>query len=138
MLDALFELLSALTVLIAQTGALILPWTPLIAWIVFWTFGANWTKLRETLAKGGWIGVFLIALVMVIIWGAVAPPPDGMHNFPIPGTKASIPVSNLVEKAVYVSGLLCIMLLCGAVQLSGCCASCCQFADEPEEATPAH
>ena len=36
-------------------------------------------------------------------------------------------VSNLVGKTVYVTGLICIMFLCGSVQLGGCC----RVEDEP-------
>jgi hypothetical protein len=36
-------------------------------------------------------------------------------------------VSNFVGKTVYVTGLICIMFLCGSVQLGGCC----RVEDEP-------
>ena len=107
-------------------GALVsvlLPWTPLAAWIVFWLFAVNWVRLRETLAKGGWVGLVLIGAVMVLVWGTVAP---GTGTFDFFG----LHVSNFVEKTVYVSGLYVIMFLAGALQLSGFCASCCPM-DEP-------
>jgi hypothetical protein len=44
-------------------------------------------------------------------------------------------LSNYVGKTVYVTALVCIMFLCGSVQLSGCCAACCRFEeDEPHAA----
>ena len=39
-------------------------------------------------------------------------------------------LSNFVGKTVYVTTLICIMLLCGSVQLAGCCAFCCRFDDD--------
>jgi len=100
----------------------------LLAWIVFWTFGVNWVKLRETLLKGGYVALFLIAAAAVLVWGNIAPPAGGHHIF------FGMPLSNYVGKVVYVTALCCIMFLCGSVQLSGCCGNYCQFEeDEPAE-----
>jgi hypothetical protein len=120
---SLWELLTALIVLIV-------PWTPLLAWIVFWMFAVNWVKLRETLSKGAWIGLALIGAVMVLVWGNISPG-DGAFDF------FGLRVSNFVEKTVYVSGLFVIMFLAGAVQLSGACASCMNF-EEPVLIAEAH
>lgn len=103
--------------------AVLAPWTPLAAWIVFWLFAVNWVRLRETLAKGGWVGVVLIGAIMVLVWGNIAPGTGGFDFF-------GLRVSNFVEKTVYVSGLFVMMFLAGALQLSGFCAACCQF-EEP-------
>ena len=123
--DSLLQLFLALWDVVADIGLLLLPVIPLAAWIVFWLFGVNWVKLRQVLLQGGWIGVVLIGLVAVLIWGSIAPPPGGSHF--ILGLK----LSNFVGKTVLVTTLFCIMFLCGSVQLSGCCASCCSFEEEP-------
>ena len=135
-MEALWESLQLLVsgvwnVLIAL-GGLLLPWTPLAAWIVFWLFGVNWQTLRGVLLRGGWMGLVLIGLGMVLIWGMVAPPPDGFHHF------FGMEISNFVGKTVYVTSLFCIMLLCGSVQLSGMLGNCCQIEDEPTEPTASH
>jgi hypothetical protein len=109
--------------------ALVLPWTPLIAWVAFWLLAVNWVKLRDVMIQGGWIGVVLIGLMMVLIWGVVAPPPSGTHHL------FGLNVSNFVGKTVYVTSLLTIMFLCGSVQLSGACGSLAQF---PEEVADDH
>jgi hypothetical protein len=113
---SLWDTLIALIVVLA-------PWTPLAAWIVFWLLAVNWVKLRETLAKGGWLGVVLIGAVAVLVWGNVNP---GAGSFDFFGLR----ISNFVEKTVYVSGLACLMFLAGALQLSGFCSEWCQF-EEP-------
>jgi hypothetical protein len=136
-MDALYQLIIAignvafsLWELVVALFVVVLPWAPLGAWIAFWMFAVNWSKLRESLARGGWVGVALIGAIAVLIWGVVAPG-DGTFNF------FGLKISNFVEKTVYVSGLVCIMFLAGAMQLAGCCASCCQF-EEPAEPAADH
>lgn len=131
LIHSLIELLLAVGMVLAALVRLLLPWMPLAAWIVFWLFGVNWVKLREVMLGGGWIGVVLIGLVMALAWGVIAPPAESAHY--ILGLK----LSNFVGKIVYVTALFCIMYLCGAVQLSGCCSSCCRFeSDEGPEPLP--
>jgi hypothetical protein len=84
----------------------------LAVWIVFWTFAVNWVRLRRILLSGGWIGVVLVALMAVLVWGSIAPPPGGDH------TMLGMHPSNFFGKMIYVTGLLCIMLICGSVQLA--------------------
>lgn len=118
-------------VVIALAG-LVLPWTPLLAWIAFWLFAVNWTRLRKIFSEGGWIGVVLIGAVMVLVWGSLAPLAGGYHDF------FGIHVTNsFVEKFVYVAGLFCIMFLCGALQLSGFGTTCCPL-EEPVLIADAH
>jgi len=61
--------------------------------------------------------------MMVLVWGLIAPPPDGVHHL------MGLSPSNFVGKAIYVTMLLTIMALCGSVQLSGACGSLCRFAE---------
>jgi hypothetical protein len=127
LLENLAQLFGALWNLFYALLTATLPWTPLLAWVVFWLFGVNWEKLNRVLLSGGWIGLVLVGLVTILVWGVVAPPEGGMHSLP------GLIVDNFVGKAVYVTMLITIMFLCGSVQRSGCCAQCCQFADEPGE-----
>lgn len=123
LVQALGQLLSSVVDLVTALFGVVLPWFPLVCWIAFWMLAVNWTRLRTTLGRGGWIGLVLIGLVAILIWGSVSPTVGGVD---VMGLK----VSNFVEKTVYVTGLACLMFLAGAVQLSGCCSSICQF-DEP-------
>jgi hypothetical protein len=117
-------LLTALGGLIIALGRVLLPFLPLVAWIAFWTLAVNWTRLRVVLLQGGWIGLLLIGVVAVLVWGTVAPPLTGTHHL------LGLTLGNFVGKTVFVTTLICIMFLCGSVQLSGACGRLCQF-DEP-------
>lgn len=119
--------------LATSLAEVLLPWTPLAAWLIFWLFAVNWTKYRESLAKGGWIGLVLIGAVMVLVWGNVAPVAAERADF------FGLRVSHFVEKAVYVTGLFCLMFLAGSLQLSGFCSSWCRFEEPvPEESHGGH
>lgn len=124
----LLVLLIAVWNVIVTLLGLVLPWTPLIAWVAFWLLAVNWVKLSQVLASGGWIGVLLIGFMMILVWSVVAPPESGQHHL------FGLNVGNLVGKTVYVVSLLTIMMLCGSVQLSGACGSLATFQDpQPEE-----
>lgn len=119
--QTLVLLLEVLVQLVVNVGLLVAPWLPLIAWVAFWLLAVNWVKLRETLLQGGAIGVALLGFVTVLIWGLLAPPPDGSHHL------LGLTVSNFYGKLIYVTTLICIMLLCGSVQLSGLVSCCVDF-----------
>ncbi len=127
--QSLVELTFALVDLIGSVGYLILPWTALVAWLVFWLFAVNWTKFRAQITQeGGWIALLLIGFVWIIVWGVVAPPASGSYHL------FGLNISNFTGKTVYVTSLYCLMFLAGAAQLSGSFGSCCQFADAAPEA----
>lgn len=110
--------------LIITLLGIVVPWTPLIAWVAFWLLAVNWVKVREVMIKGGWIGVVLIGLMMIMVWGVVAPPTGGTHHL------FGLNVTNFVGKTVYVTALFTIMFLCGSVQLSGACGKLAQFPED--------
>lgn len=124
-------LVAGWNVIVSLLG-LMLPWTPLIMWVAFWLLAVNWVKLREIMIQGGWIGVVLLGVMMIVVWGVVAPPPTGTHHL------FGLNVSNFVGKAVYVTALLTIMFLCGSVQLSGACGNLAQFPEDLPEDDHAH
>jgi len=121
---SLQKLLEAGWLVVMNLLVVVVPWTPLIAWVAFWLLAVNWEKLYPVLAKGAIIGVLLIGLMMILIWGLIAPPADGMHHL------FGLNPSNFVGKTVYVTILFTIMALCGSVQLSGAYGSLTHFADD--------
>ncbi len=128
MSESLQNLFTAVWELLTALGLLVGPWIPLIAWCVFWLFAVNWLKLNRILAKGGWIPVFLIMFAAVLVWGEIAPPASGVHDFGIGWN-----VSNFYGKLVYVTALVVIMMLCGSVQSSGACDQICRFPEDSDE-----
>ncbi len=132
LLPALLNLLSALLEVLVATGGIVLPWLPLIAWAVFWALAVNWEKLSAVIRSGAFLGIAMIALVAVLVWGCVAPPVDGHHYFEMLGVRLS--VSNFTGKLVYVVGLVVIMFAAGSAQLSGMFDGLVCFADDEEAA----
>jgi hypothetical protein len=120
-------LLGAAWQLVISLLAVVVPWTPLIAWLAFWLYAVDWVKLRAVMIQGGWIAVLLIGFVMILIWGLIAPPSSGHHYL------LGLTLSNFVGKTVYVTALFTIMFLCGSVQLSGACGSWASFPEPAAE-----
>ncbi len=118
-------LLAALWGLLLSIGEIVLPFLPLLAWIAVWTFAVNWVRLRRILLfEGGWIGVLLLGVVAVLVWGTVAPPAGGHHDL------LGMQVSNYVGKTIYVTALIVIASLCGSTQLSGAAGVVARFEEE--------
>lgn len=130
--DSILNLIVAIWNVVRDVFVLVLPWTPLVAWVAFWLLAVDWVKFRAVLVKGGLIGVILIGLMMIMIWGLIAPPDGDTHHI------FGLSLSNFVGKTVYVSGLFSIMFLCGSAQLSGACSSLVCFNEEDEPAEQNH
>lgn len=113
LLQAILNLLTAVLEVVVTAGSLVAPWLPLIAWAVFWALAVNWEKLSAVIRSGAFVGIAMIALVAVLIWGCVDQPIGGQHHL------LGLAVSNFVGKLVYVVGLVIIMFAAGSAQLSG-------------------
>ncbi len=109
----LYELFWSLLAVVVALVKVILPWLPLLAWIAFWTLAVDWVKASAVLWRGGFIGVGLLALAAVGVWGVAAPPVAGHHEI------FGLTVDNYVGKFIYVTMLTCIAFLCGAAQMNG-------------------
>jgi hypothetical protein len=132
LLESLVGVMESLLDVIVALVQLIVPWLPFLAWVGFWTFAVNWRKAFPIIQRGGFIGIGLLMLVTVLVWGAFAPPPEGTHFL------FGLTVSNYAGKMIYVTTLTCIALLCGSLQLSGTFGSCCTFENDSEEQHPQH
>lgn len=134
--QALLNLVSALLEVLVAAGSLLLPWLPLIAWALFWALAVNWQKLSSVIKSGAFLGIMLLGLAAVLVWGCIAPPLDGRHYVEIFDLKLS--VSNFVGKLVYVVGLIVIMFAAGSCQLSGMFDGLVCFADDEVEDDHGH
>ncbi|MCA9089150.1 MAG: hypothetical protein KDA90_11025 [Planctomycetaceae bacterium] len=125
LLNAIWNLVLALVAVVVTLLQSLVPWLPLIAWVAFWLLAVNWAKLYPALMqRGGIVGVLLIGLMTILVWGVIAPPDGGQYAL------FGLQVSNFVGKTVFVTGLFVIGAMCGSVQLSGMVAPCCLF-EEP-------
>lgn len=112
--------------------AFLAPWAPLAAWIAFWLLAVNWEKLYLVATKGAVLGILLIMAMMILTWGLIAPHDRGYHAM------FGLEITNFVGKTIYVTMLMTIALLCGAVQLSGACGTLVHFPDNEEVDDHAH
>lgn len=132
LLESLLALVTALWSFLSAVFTLVLPWTPLLAWVAFWLLAVNWVKYAAVLAKGGWTGLVFTGFMIIMMWGLIAPPEAGVHYV------LGLSLSNFVGKAVYVVSLIVISFLCGAAQMSGACGSLVCFKDDEESADQSH
>ena len=70
LLSALATTLGQLLLLIGQALASNLL---IIVWTVWWLFGVNWSKVWPVLARGAWMPVVLLMLVIALVWSKLAP-----------------------------------------------------------------
>ncbi|MFM8582427.1 MAG: hypothetical protein ACKOFW_13105 [Planctomycetaceae bacterium] len=131
LLQAIGQLAGSLLDVLGAALTVLGPWTPLLGWLAFWMFAVNWTRLRDLLLKGGWIGIFLLAFLAILVWGSVAPNSG-------PSDIQGLKVSPFVGKTIYVSALVVLMFLAGSLQLSGFCSDWCQLALAPPPADDHH
>ena len=117
-LEAVESILRGVGHIVRSVGAVVFiaPVLPLLCWAAFWLFAVDWTRMRQIMLKGGWLGVVLIGAVMVIVWQQISPTTQAVLGL--------TELSGYVEKLVYVTALVSVMFVCGAVQLTGCCSRC--------------
>ena len=116
--DALEQILLGFKQILTVVASVIFtaPVLPVLAWALFWLFAVDWTRLRQIILKGGWLGVALVGVVMVVVWQQIVPEAEVVLN---------LEVNGYIEKMVYVTALFSVMFVCGAIQLTGCCRRCC-------------
>jgi hypothetical protein len=69
----LVELGGALGTLLVEFLKLAVAWSPLIAWVAWWLWAADWRKLWPTLAQGAWLPVVLLSIMVALVWSALTP-----------------------------------------------------------------
>ena len=129
--EALGQIIFGLQQIVSSIASVILtaPVLPVLCWTVFWLFAVDWIQLRQILLKGGWMGIMLVGFVMVIVWQQISPGSQAVLGLELNG---------YIEKLVYVTALLSLMFVCGAVQLTGCCTRWCAAEAVEVETTDSH
>ena len=90
--DALEQILLGFKQILTVVASVIFtaPVLPVLAWALFWLFAVDWTRLRQIILKGGWLGVVLVGVVMVVVWQQIVPeaevidPTSRTMSFPVP------------------------------------------------------
>ena len=129
--EALGQIIFGLQQIVSSIASVVLtaPVLPVLCWTVFWLLAVDWIQLRQILLKGGWLGIMLVGFVMVIVWQQISPGSQAVLGLELNG---------YIEKLVYVTALLSLMFVCGAVQLTGCCTRWCAAEVVEAETTDSH
>ena len=129
--EALGQIIFGLQQIVSSIASVVLtaPVLPVLCWTVFWLLAVDWIQLRQILLKGGWLGIMLVGFVMVIVWQQISPGSQAVLGLELNG---------YIEKLVYVTALLSLMFVCGAVQLTGCCTRWCAAEVVEGETTDSH
>jgi hypothetical protein len=73
----LIELLSTLGTLIGLLGKLLVlvltRWFPIFIGMAWCLWGVNWRKLWPVLAKGAWLPLTFLVIVIALVWSQIAP-----------------------------------------------------------------
>ena len=72
-LNTLVQLVFTLLTLLVEVGAFALGHILLIAWIAWWLGGVNWNRAWPALARGGWIVLILLSVLVALAWSAMFP-----------------------------------------------------------------
>ena len=130
-IEALGQIIFGLQQIVSSIASVVLtaPVLPVLCWTVFWLLAVDWIQLRQILLKGGLLGIMLVGFVMVIVWQQISPGSQAVLGLELNG---------YIEKLVYVTALLSLMFVCGAVQLTGCCTRWCAAEVVEAETTDSH
>ena len=80
---------------------------PILAWVAWWLWAADWKKLWPVLRAGAWAPVVLLLVMAAVVWSRIMPGPNSCLGFVVPS-----PVWQLGA----VAGLAVLALFCGWLQ----------------------
>jgi hypothetical protein len=110
--STLIEVLGRLVADFAQLVILILGFLAqhliVIAWFTWWLLAANWARIWEVLARGGWVILVLAMLAGAAAWSQIAPSDSVALGF--------VTISNFWWQLSAVAGLTLATLFCGWLQ----------------------
>ena len=95
-----------MTDLLDALARIVIGLLPLLAWVAWWLWAANWKRLWPVLARGGWAPAVLLLLMAAVVWSRLEPVPCPV----LP------PIPNVVWQLGVVATLAAVALLCGWLQ----------------------
>jgi hypothetical protein len=80
----------------------------LIAWVAWWLWGVDWSKLWPVLKQGAWVPATLLVIVGALVWSQISP-----SDLTLPG---SLLVPNFWWQLGATTVLVLVTLFCGWLQ----------------------
>lgn len=111
LIDATLVFLGAGWSLIAVAVRLLVPVLPLLAWLAFWYFAVDWSRLGPAIRRGGWVPVAMLAVLAASIAATIVRDRD-------PRTIGPLSVSPTAEVIGWTLILVAGVFYAGAAQLS--------------------
>lgn len=71
--ETLWQIVLNLWTLVVHLLAVAMYGSLLIAWVAWWLWGVNWTKLWPVLARGAWVPAVLLMVVASLVWSRLDP-----------------------------------------------------------------
>jgi hypothetical protein len=71
--EPLRQIVTNLGLLLYYLALLALQWALLLAWLAWWLWGVNWSKVWPVLARGGWLVLVLLLVTAALAWSQMAP-----------------------------------------------------------------
>jgi hypothetical protein len=107
-LQTLIQLVMTLGTLIVEIGALALRHALFIAWVAWWLWGCDWSKAWGVLARGAWVPVVLLMVIVAAVWAGLAPSTYNVFEL--------FPVANFWWQLGAVTLVVLLALFCGWLQ----------------------
>lgn len=80
----------------------------LLAWIVWWLWGVNWSKAWPMLRAGAWAPLVLLIIVVALGWSQLTPRDIRVFGF--------LRLPNFLWQFIGTGGFVCLALFCGWLQ----------------------
>lgn len=82
--------------------------SPVLVWVAWWLWAANWKKLWPVLRAGAWAPAVLLFVIAAIVWSRIVPGPCSWLGFVV--------LPSPVWQLGAVAGLTLLALFCGWLQ----------------------
>ena len=71
--ETLWQLLLVLFKLVGDLGSLALHWWLVLLWFAWWLWAVNWQKAWPILARGAWMPLVLLIILVALAWSRIDP-----------------------------------------------------------------
>ena len=71
--ETLWQVLLSLLVLLGDLAWFLLRVSPVLAWLAWALWGIDWRKTWPVLARGGWVPLVLLVVLIALVWSQLLP-----------------------------------------------------------------